>query len=49
VKEHLDEKGYAGIRYMETAEQYLERVGPIVVKRKVESKMNRALRRYGLK
>lgn len=48
VKEGLEEKGYPGIGFMETTEAYLEKVGPAVVKRKVEKHMQRELREAGL-
>jgi len=49
VKEHLEEEGYPGIEFMETAEQYLSSIGPMVLHRKVEKNMEDALRRNGLK
>ena len=48
VKDGLEEKGYPGIGFMETSEAYLEKVGPAVVKRKVEKHMQRELRKAGL-
>lgn len=49
VKEKLEERGYPGIFYMKTAEKYMNRVGPMVTKRKIEKQMNRELRKRGLK
>jgi len=49
VKHKLDEKGYPGIDFTGAAESYLRQVGPMVVQRKVEKRMNRKLRQYGLK
>lgn len=49
VKNGLEEDGYPGIGFMETTEAYLESVGPMVVRRKVEKHMNRELRQAGLK
>lgn len=49
VKEGLEEKGYPGIGFMETTEAYLNQVGPMLVKRKVEKQMRRELRAAGLK
>lgn len=49
VKGGLERKGYPGIGFMETTETYLNQVGPMVVKAKVEKHMNRELRAAGLK
>lgn len=49
VKQGLEDKGYPGIGFMETTEQYLETVGPMIVKSKVEKQMNNELRKAGLK
>jgi len=49
VKGGLEKKGYPGIGFMETTEQYLQRYGPLLVKRKVEKQMERELRAAGLK
>lgn len=48
LQEHLEENGYRGIEFMDAAETYLNRVGPMVIKRKVERAMQRALEREGL-
>lgn len=48
VKEGLEDTGYPGIGFMDTAEAYLEGVGPMIVKRIVEKHINRELRRAGL-
>lgn len=49
VKEGLEDKGFPGIGFMETTEKYLQQVGPMLVKNKVERAMNRSLREAGLK
>lgn len=49
VKEGLEEKGYPGIGFMETTEQYLGQMGKMQVKNKVEKHMERELRAAGLK
>lgn len=49
VKRGLEEKGFPGIGFMETTEQYLNQVGPRLVKQKVEKHMRRELRASGLK
>jgi hypothetical protein len=49
VKGKLENEGYPGIGFMETTEQYLEQVGPRLVKQKVEKHMRRELRAAGLK
>jgi len=48
VKDGLDDSGYPGIGFMETTEAYLEGIGPMIVKRKVEKHINRELRKAGL-
>lgn len=48
VRDKLDREGYPGIDFTGAAEQYLERVGPMVVQRKVEKRINRKLREYGV-
>lgn len=48
VKEHIDTEGYPGIGYMEHAEQWMRRYGPVVVKRKVESAIEAELKRIGV-
>jgi len=49
VKEHIEKEGYRGIGYMDAAERYMSSIGPMVLHRKVEKNMERALRRHGLK
>lgn len=49
VKEGLEDDGYRGIGFMETAEKYLEGYGRPLVKNKVEKQMERELRAAGLK
>lgn len=49
VKSKIDQQGYRGIDFTGTAETYLQRVGPMVVQRKVEAAMNQKLRERGLK
>lgn len=48
VQDKLEKEGYPGIGFMETTETYLERVGPAVVKRKIEKHMQRELREADL-
>ena len=49
IKGKLEKKGYPGIHFMETTEQYLQQIGPPVFRQKIEKHMNRALREAGLK
>jgi len=47
VKSKLENRGYKGIRFMETTESYLNQVGHIVVRNKIVKHMNAALRTAG--
>lgn len=47
VQQHLEQNGYPGIGYMETAERYMNQVGPMITQRKVESRMQQQLRAKG--
>lgn len=49
VKEKLEQRGYPGIGFMEAAERYMQRVGPLVLQRKAEKHLERELRKHGLK
>lgn len=44
IKDHLEEQGYPGIDFTGAAERYMERVGPMVIKRKIEKWMQRRVR-----
>lgn len=44
VQDKLEKEGYSGIGFMETTENYLQRVGPAVVKHKVEKHLRREIR-----
>jgi hypothetical protein len=48
VKETMEEEGRPGIHFTETTEAYLRKIGPMIVKNKVEKHMNRELRKRGL-
>lgn len=47
VKNKLENRGYPGIKFMETSEKYLEGTGPSVVKSKIEAEMKKHLRAVG--
>jgi hypothetical protein len=49
VQRSLEKKGYPGIGFMDAAETYMSRYGPMVLHRKVEKHMERQLRQHGLK
>lgn len=49
VKDKLEREGYPGIGFMEAAETYMQRVGPMVLRQKAEKQIERELRKHNLK
>lgn len=48
VKNSLEDEGYSGIGFMQTTEEYLNGVGPMVVREKVKKHLRREIRERGL-
>lgn len=44
VREKIDKEGFSGIHFTETTEAYLKRIGPPIVKLKIEKEMRKRLR-----
>jgi hypothetical protein len=47
VKGKLENKGYAGIHYMDRTDSYLQGIGPMILKKKVEKHIRKELQAVG--